>query len=192
MIEEFVNDKILGLVDRLGIGCSLVFDVDGTLFETNTANNLAYQKAYRVVTQNSMACISLSGRINEIRLRRSELFQDNLLHSMVEMKKQYFSSYLHCIKISDLRLLLDYLYGKVPMYIASDADGRRVDLLLYNFGIQNYFNGIVCKNNVESYGDKYDCFVNRYRLDKAKMIVVEDSDVDIKMRYMQECVPKIY
>lgn len=180
MIEEFVNDKILGLVDRLGIGCSLVFDVDGTLFETNTANNLAYQKAYRVVTQNSMACISLSGRINEIRLRRSELFQDNLLHSMVEMKKQYFSSYLHCIKISDLRLLLDYLYGKVPMYIASDADGRRVDLLLYNFGIQNYFNGIVCKNNVESYGDKYDCFVNRYRLDKAKMIVVEDSDVDIK------------
>lgn len=33
---------------------------------------------------------------------------------------------------------------------------------------------------MESYGDKYDCFVNRYRLDKAKMIVVEDSDVDIK------------
>ena len=51
---------------RLDKGYSIVFDMDGTLIESDIANNLAYQKAYQMKF-GSGACLQMNGRITRER-----------------------------------------------------------------------------------------------------------------------------
>ena len=163
---------------RLDKGYSIVFDMDGTLIESDIANNLAYQKAYQMKF-GSGACLQMNGRITRERLQNELPLSIKDLNDIVIFKQQVLYSYVHCMKATKIYDYAKSLIGKFPLYLATNAHTNRASLLLNHYHMADMFDGVICIEDIPSNKSKLDVAIEKFGLDPNRIIVFENSQKEI-------------
>lgn len=178
---------------RLDKGYSIVFDLDGTLIESDVANNLAYQKAYQM-KYGSNASLLMQGRITRERLQKELLLSFEDLKEIVIFKQQVLYSYIHCTKATKIFDYAKSLIGKYPMYLATNARADRVFLLSNHYRMAEMFEGIICKEDIPSNKSKFEAAIEKFGLNPNRIIVFENSQKEIenalRIGVSEDCIVK--
>lgn len=153
----------------------VVFDMDGTLVETDEANSAAYKRALRNAGIGSTK--GLTGRISATVIRKS--FPLLGMSEMNEIIRQKVSTYRHELWRTQLGPAAEALswvvanrsrFGK--LVLLTDSSGRRALETLRYHQLDALFDEIVCNGGR---GDKYINYFKDYDSDPAACIVWEDE-----------------
>ena len=156
-----------------------VFDLDGTLVDTDAANSEAYRAAMR---KYGMDVFGMYGRITAGLIRQIVGGEaKSVVNTIVDAK---ISAYCHELWRSQLGaaamdldcVLVDRAaFGKVVLL--TDSSERRAMETLRHHGLVEYFDEIVCNGG---HGDKYANYFSNYDSDPAVCLVWENEERQIK------------
>lgn len=156
-----------------------VFDLDGTLVETDAANSAAYRVAMR---SSGMDVFGMYGRITAGVIQQVMSGESmSVVNTIVDAK---ITAYCHELWRSQLGpaaidlecVLVDRsAFGK--LVLLTDGSERRAMETLRHHGLVGYFDEIVCNGGQ---GDKYANYFNNYDSDPAVCIVWENEERQIK------------
>ena len=158
----------------------VVFDLDGTLIETDTANSAAYRVALNRVGVGEVAGFYgriTAGVVRNVLAGASEVEIDQILRGKVE-------AYCHQLWRTRLGDAADALgcvlvnredFNKVVL-LTDSAERRAMETLRYH-GLARCFDEIVCNAGV---GDKYANYFKRFDTDPAACVVWENEEGKIK------------
>ena len=157
-----------------------IFDLDGTLVDTDAANSAAYSVALARVGVRNM--FGLVGRVTADVVRAAMGDGTSVvLDDIVKMKVEAYcgelwraclgpaSEAFRCVLVS--RSMFD------KVVLLSDGSERRVMETLNHFGWKNLFDEIVCNGGR---GDKYANYFGDFDSDPAACVVWENEDGQIK------------
>ena len=157
-----------------------IFDLDGTLVDTDAANSAAYRAALARVGVSNM--FGLIGRVTAGVVR--EAIGDGLtiaLDDIVRMKVEAYCGELWRTRLGlageafRCVLLNRSVFDKVVLL--SNGNERRVMETINHFGWKNLFDEIVCN---AGQGDKYANYFRGFDSDPAACVVWENEDGQIK------------
>ena len=156
-----------------------IFDMDGTLADTDAANSAAYSVALARVGVRNM--FGLVGRVTADVVRAAmEDGTSVVLDDIVKMKVEAYcgelwraclgpaSEAFRCVLVS--RSMFD------KVVLLSDGSERRVMETLNHFGWKNLFDEIVCNGGR---GDKYANYFGDFDSDPAACVVWENEEGQI-------------
>ena len=156
-----------------------IFDMDGTLADTDAANSAAYSVALARVGVRNM--FGLVGRVTADVVRAAMGDGTSVvLDDIVKMKVEAYCGELWRASLGpaceDFRcvLLNRSIFDKVVLL--SDSSERRVVETLNHFGWKNLFDEIVCNAGK---GDKYANYFRGFDSDPAACVVWENEDGQI-------------
>ena len=163
-----------------GARLTAIFDMDGTLIETDAANNAAYMVAAREV--GVMRIAGFYGRITAgIIAQCIKGGRKTDVDVIVEAKVASYCKQLWMARLGaaakDLEcvLLNRWCFNKVVLL--TDSVERRVMETLNHFGMVGCFDEIVCN---AGHGDKYRNYFNAYDTDPAASVVWENEEGKIQ------------
>ena len=157
-----------------------VFDLDGTLVETDAANSAAYRVALNRVGAGEVSGFYgriTAGVVRNVLVGASEAEIDQILRSKVE-------AYCHQLWRTRLGDAADALgcvlvnredFNKVVL-LTDSAERRAMETLRYH-GLARCFDEIVCNAGV---GDKYANYFKSFDTDPAACVVWENEEGKIK------------
>ena len=154
-----------------------VFDLDGTLVETDAANNAAYE--YALAEFDISGVRGLYGRITAEAIREAGL-ADMDVDAVVKTKIDAYCKELWRTRLGPatevLRcvLLNRTAFDKVVL-LSQSAERRAVETLRYH-GLEHYFDEIVCNGGS---GDKYANYFKSFDSDPAACVVWENEEGQI-------------
>ena len=157
-----------------------VFDLDGTLVETDAANSAAYRDALNGVGVGNVT--GLYGRITAGVIREAVAGISDL--EMNESVRQKVEAYCHHLWRTRLGAAADALncvlinreaFNKVVL-LTDGAERRAMETLRYH-GLAGCFDEIVCNAGV---GDKYVNYFKSFDTDPAACVVWENEEGKIK------------
>jgi FMN phosphatase YigB (HAD superfamily) len=157
-----------------------IFDMDGTLIETDAANNAAYMIAARQV--GGIRIAGFYGRITAGVFTQSiEGGRKTDVDVIVEAKVAAYCKQLWMARLGaaardfECVLLNRECFNKVVLL--TDSTERRTMETLKYFGMAGYFDEIVCN---AGHGDKYMNYFNAYDTDPAASVVWENEEGKIQ------------
>lgn len=157
-------------------GDVLLFDMDGTLIDTDRSNTEAYKKAVaRVIGEH---CVSLltSERIDRDVLRR-ELpdITEVQLKQIIALKEEYYTTCLENARvISSTMSILDHFRLSHKVILVTNARMRRTMQTLCYLHLEQYFDAIITKDD-DVYGNKYLTAMRMCGLDPQCVWVFENE-----------------
>ena len=154
-----------------------IFDLDGTLLETDAANSAAYRYALDMFGVHGMC--ALYGRVTAEMVRGiglSETDVDSVVKAKIDVDcKELWrtrlgpaADALRCV------LLNRSVFDKVVL-LSQSAERRAVETLRY-YGLERYFDEIVCN---EGSDDKYANYFRSFDSDPAACVVWENEEGQI-------------
>jgi len=157
-----------------------IFDMDGTLIETDEANNAAYMVAAREA--GIMGISGFYGRITADVIaqcisggRRTDV------EAVVEAKVAAYCKQLWMARLGvaakDLECVLLNRECFSKVVLLTDSTERRAIETLKHFGMTGYFDEIVCNSGR---GDKYVNYFSDYDTDPAASVVWENEEGKIQ------------
>lgn len=163
------------------------FDMDGTLFDTATANFMAYREA----------CAGYA-ELDEVFFRR-ECFSRNyheflpllgisdvcIMENIHRKKTAVYADYFDEIRVNlrlfDIAALLKQ--NGTALALVTTASRENTDALLSHFGYEKFFDLLVTGETVSRLKPFPDAFIyamNYFNADKDNTIIFEDSEVGLK------------
>lgn len=143
-----IQDNIIITVDNV-----LFFDLDGTLVDTNMANFLAYNKAFKSVTNSTKDLpFNLSVRFNRsVLLNVVPDLTKETYEKIIREKELYYKEFLHKTKLikENVNILLKYSKTNKCFLVTNCRKNRALQTLSY-FELESKFNGIFCRENRDS------------------------------------------
>lgn len=177
---SYANDVMPLWIEKVKAANVVIFDLDGTLIETDTANCLAYKAAIAHWLGQDIAAKFPSNRritrtiLNEHLINTSKITIQNI----VRYKESIYEQFLHTTKVNQkMYRLLKLAQGK-KVILASDCHFRRGELLLayHNIGdsfTEKYFSG------GDNSDHKYKKIRNNWDLELYKFAVFDDDSMSI-------------
>ena len=157
-----------------------IFDMDGTLADTDAANSAAYRAALARAGVRNM--VGMVGRVTADVVRTAMGEEaDAVIDDIVRIKVEAYCGELWRASLGpaceDFRcvLLNRSIFDKVVLL--SDGGERRVVETLNHFGWKNLFDEIVCNSGK---GNKYANYFKDFNSDPAACVVWENEDGQIK------------
>jgi beta-phosphoglucomutase len=166
-----------------------IFDMDGTLFDTNKTNFLAYRDAILEITglkiKYSNYRLFFIGRDYKkalpLLLGKISMTNINKIHLL---KKKYYKKYLtHTKPNSHLIKIIENIQNVYIIALATTASKVNTFDLLNFFQLQHLFNIIVTKDDVKKLKPNPECYLKIIKLCKlkpSKTIIFEDSIIGLK------------
>lgn len=161
----------------------IIFDMDGTLFDTAQANYLAYQTALQeqgFSLDRARFIRECSGKYYQDFLRDiMENASEEMMERVHERKKELYASFLGDVR--ENRLLFEMLRALKPrFYTALVTTASRVNCmqLLRRFGRESLFDLILTREDVARVKPDPEGFrkaMDHFHVDKANTMVFEDS-----------------
>lgn len=163
----------------------IITDFDGTLVDTVKANTVSYvnvfnKNGFSITEDQYTECFGLrfDDLCNKLNIPDDKTLRDKIKN---DKKEEYKNNY-NLTKLN-LNLLNFILYSKSLNFktcIASTASKENLFGLLTYYGIQHYFDNIVCGNEVRQgkpAPDVYLASLSKIKLNPDEVIVFEDSQV---------------
>ncbi|MDR6513807.1 HAD family hydrolase [Chryseobacterium camelliae] len=161
----------------------ILFDLDGTLIDTDKANFLAYKSAIFKITNIKIDDI-YKERINRTLIKEILIgTSDELLSEIVLAKEKIYSEYLSYTKLiaENYKLLLKHSNTNKIYLVTNCRKNRALQLLDYH-NIRNYFTDFIFRDeNTESkYINKFETAIRRLDLNKKDILIYENENVEIE------------
>jgi beta-phosphoglucomutase-like phosphatase (HAD superfamily) len=156
-----------------------VFDLDGTLIETDAANSAAYRAAMR---KNGVDVFGVYGRITALVIRQILCDNDKSdVDAIVDDKVSMFCHELWRTKLGpaayNLRCVMVERSAFDKVVLLTDSSERRAMETLNYHCLAGCFDEIVCNGGK---GDKYANYFRGFDSDPAACVVWENEDGQIK------------
>ena len=160
----------------------VLFDMDGTLVETDFANFLAYQKAIKAV-------LKVEANIDFDPLRRfnAKLLQEyfpnltkNQTSSVVQLKKQFYSEFLSETLLipKTCERLRECSQNKNTILVTNSQSERALQTLRFH-GLDKFFSGAYCANHRSNVEDKYQHVMRHLDARNQQVVVFENEEVEV-------------
>lgn len=154
-----------------------VFDLDGSLVETDGANSAAYE--YALAGFDVHGVRGLYGRITADAIRSAGL-DDVDVDAVVKVKIDTYCRELWRTRLGPAAdalqcILLNRGAFKKVVLLSRSAERRAVETLRY-YGLERYFDEIVCNGGM---GDKYANYFKSFDSDPAACVVWENEEGQI-------------
>ena len=157
-----------------------VFDLDGTLVETDVANSAAYHEALRRCGYGTVA--GLYGRITSSAIRAAiDGISDAEMNGIVRAKVEAYCHELWRTRLGPAAdslkcVLVNRMAFDKVVLVTDSAEQRAMDTLRFH-GLVGCFDEIVCNRGV---GDKYANYFNSFDTDPAACVVWENEEGKVK------------
>ena len=164
---------------------ALLFDMDGTLFDTSYVNFLAYQKALR--EENSD--LTLEFYVTNCEGKSySEFLVDLVPENRVEIvhsnKVLYYPQFLTMakqnVRLFDLLVELKLLYSTG---LVTTASRKNTEEILDFFGRRDLFDVIIAKEDIQHTKPNPECYLRAMQIlecEPQNTIIFEDSEIGLK------------
>lgn len=172
-----MNKKILNKIKEDTI---LLFDLDGTLINTDYSNFLAYKKAI----DEAIGKISLEYN-PKVRFNRDELIKtfpnlkSDQLSKIIQLKEKYYNDFL--IRTTVIKptydILRQYFKTNTTILVTASRESRALAILDYH-SLTNMLNHLIFKN--EETDNKFECLFNTIEIDIKKSLLFENDETEIK------------
>ncbi len=156
-----------------------IFDLDGTVVDTDIANSAAYNAALRRVGVWNIA--GFLGRVTANAIRSNmNGWSDTDIDELVRMKVKAYCHELWQTQVgpaaSDLQCILvkRTVFNKLVL-LTDSSECRAMETLRY-YGLERYFDEIVCNGGS---GDKYANYFKSFDSDPAACVVWENEEGQI-------------
>lgn len=178
------EDNLRNLESRINRDCILLFDMDGTLIDTNQANLLAYKKATQNVLQSDLCNLVLSDeRFNRTVLARIfPNLSDTDYDRIVQLKNEYYKDFLaepH-IMPSVVNVLKRFAPTHQTILVTNCREDRAIMTLnfheLYNYFKQTFFRQLGDKSKI----NKYKNAIIKLNISPDSVLVFENEESEIE------------
>lgn len=166
----------------------IMTDLDGTLFDTVTANYLAYQEAMRPFGFNidreyfSKHC---NGRhYREFIPEIIGCNDDKILHEIHTAKKNSYEKYIEYVKINQpLMSLLNMCRDECNIALVTTASRRNTEDILKAFGLEKYFDLVMTREDITHNKPSPEGYIKAmefFRASPEECLIFEDSPVGME------------
>jgi beta-phosphoglucomutase len=175
------SDILRELSDRISTGTTILFDMDGTLVDTNYANYLSYRQAIQEVTHGELDIrLNPSRRFSREELKREmPNLSDLERNKIISLKSEYYKKYLPETKLN--AVLADTLrkFNKtnVTVLVTNCQEDRAVMTLQYH-GLLGCFSHMFFRG-IDDVTDKYKNAMTRLGVCTGSVLVFEDEIADV-------------
>lgn len=151
----------------------LLFDLDGTLFDTNQANNAAYRYAIWKVTNRNYAELDEKVRVTRKDVASLDGIDEDKLSQIVQFKQSSFHYQLMQGNTATFITaeILKRHHAYIPCYIITSADSTRVQMFVTRYNLRNYIRDIIYVDS----DDKYKDVASKLGVDASNILLFEDS-----------------
>jgi beta-phosphoglucomutase len=165
----------------------LIFDLDGTLFDTKKANAVAYQKAFSCLgvkmTKDDYEKV-FGLRFREMAKKIAPNLSESELKKVKKIKSRYYREFVYLIKANyALFELIRHFRNTCKIFLVTTASRRNVLFLLSYFKIKKYFDYVLCGESVERakpYPDCYKVCFKKAGVSPKEALIFEDSKIGIE------------
>lgn len=157
----------------------LLFDLDGTLLDSDIANDRAYKYAlWKTTGTSEYSCLDRLKRITRKDCNLIDGMTADRLNTIIHFKQWNFMYQVregYTAPLITMELLKqDYLHN--PCYIITSADPNRAKNLIEYYDLTKYVNGIIYTTST----DKYQDIAEKIGCDTSKIILFENEETAIK------------
>lgn len=155
-----------------------IFDMDGTLVNSDIANFNAYSEALSPTI--NLAQRYIAGRITRASL--SELgVSRNMQESVISQKREIYNKYLKdTIKMPLACKILEIVSKTNMTILATQSEKQRaIDTLHYHNLLANFTHSVFREDLQEEQQNKYAHVVQKYNLNPQDVFVFEDNEIEI-------------
>jgi beta-phosphoglucomutase len=176
-----VTEKILD--NKISNKHLLIFDLDGTLINTDEVNFFAYKEAIQKVKKLDLALLHK----NDERFTREKLYStikhlsNKEYKNIIDIKNNVYHKYLHKSKINHYILKnIKKLSKTNKTVLATNSHKNRANLALQYHGLKNFFNHKFYKEDYGKDDNKFLHVLEHLNADPSLVIVFENDSHEIK------------
>jgi beta-phosphoglucomutase-like phosphatase (HAD superfamily) len=156
-----------------------IFDLDGTLVDTDVANAAAYDAALQRF--GFAGIVGMYGRVSSNIVRKAAKLCDDEMNAVIRAKVDAYRRQLGRTRLGPaadaLRFVLDNRNAFSEIVLLTDSAERRAYETLRYWSLDGCFDEIVCNAGK---GDKYANYFRDFDSDPAACVVWENEDGQIK------------
>ena len=154
-------------------GKIMLFDLDGTLIDTNLANNDAYKYAlYKVTGTSDYTSLSNLHRITRNDVEALNEVTPQMLEDIINYKRNVYKWKLEYTYPTIAYEILKQVCLKTPCYLISVAEKSRVIQLGRYWDLSKYTKDCIFADNE----DKYKDIADKLKVDVSNIILFEDDE----------------
>lgn len=159
----------------------LIFDLDGTLVNTDEVNFLAYKDAIQKITNLDLALL----HENDERFTREKLYsiipdlQSQKYEKIIEMKNSVYQKYLHKSKVNNCILkIIDKFSQTNKIVLATNSHKDRANIILTYHGLINLFDNIFYKEDYKKQRNKFEHVFSCLNIVDPSLALVFEDDIN--------------
>lgn len=155
----------------------VLVDLDGTLIETDLANNMAYKEAIEVCAYEKEVFIDVNGP----RITRADITkiygENEKAENIIRTKESIFYKYLPLTSLitSTMALLLQYRNSNKKLILVTNCKSRRAVELLEYYDIDSMFYA----QFYNDCGNKYTKVLTEYNISPQNAMLIENEESQI-------------
>lgn len=177
MIEEILNNKVINKY-------LLIFDLDGTLINTDEVNFLAYKEAIKKVKKLDLTFLHK----NDERFTRGELYsiisdlKVQEYENIIEIKNDVYDKYLHKSEVNNFVLKIIEKFSQTnKIVLATNSHKDRANMILRYHRLINIFDYTFYKEDYKNQeNNKFEHILNYLKIDPSLAMVFENDSNEIK------------
>lgn len=159
----------------------LIFDLDGTLVNTDEVNLLAYKFAIQKIANLDLALL----HENEERFTREKLYsiipnlQSQEYEKIIEMKNSVYENYLHKSKVNNFVLKIIDKFSKTnKIILATNSHKDRANMVLRYHSLINLFDNIFYKEDYKKQINKFEHVFSYLNIYDPSLALIFEDDVN--------------
>lgn len=164
-----------------------IFDMDGTLFNTNDVNYFAYKEAlgvFNVDMDYDYYCNYCNGRHYKVFIPPLVDNDEEKIEAIHKMKKVAYSKYLDKVKVNErLFDIIKLIKNEYKIVLVTTASKKNTeDILNYTQKI-DLFDDIITADDISKPKpdpEGFNLAIEKYNVDSKNVIIFEDADVGIE------------
>lgn len=174
---EMLNNKIVN-------NNILIFDLDGTIVNTDEANFLAYKEAVREIEKKDLSSLySKNERFTRNKLKEIlPMLNTQEYNEIVKIKNAVYHKYLQKSSINTSILKIINNFSKTnKIILATKSHKERADLVLKHHNLVDIFDYKFYKNYYNKENNKFKYILEYLKINPNLTIVFENESSEIKL-----------